>query len=295
MAEIRPRLPLELERYVFELAAYSQYKSIPTLISVAHRVKIWLEPILYSVVVFCNPLPGHMCFHRAHLSSAVQSPEISQHVKNLLISPYDKGSTRQLGPILTRCSAIENLSLFTLGGHFSLLPFLSAMRLRRLCADLQDLFSSVDIDFTHPLFSHITHLELRAALHRAEWDQWKGLATVPNLTHLAFLGGKSLSIFRNTLAACPKLQVLISLHVQDDPGVGLESLAHDTRFVCIPAPPFYTDWQIGAHGGEDFWVRAEKFIAQRNRYEVDRETFVVLKWPTESSDDFGPIPTTLAP
>ncbi|KAJ7230843.1 hypothetical protein B0H12DRAFT_1077336 [Mycena haematopus] len=151
------------------------------------------------------------------------------------------------------------------------------MPLRRLYADLQDLFSSVDIDFTHPLFSRITHLHLKYHLGWDQWEKWKGLATIPNLTHLAFLGGKSLSIFQNTLAACPKLQVLIFLHLQEKPGLGLESLAHDTRFVCIPAPPFYTDWQIGAHGGDDFWVRAEKFIAQRNRGEVDPHYTVTPK------------------
>jgi hypothetical protein len=35
------------------------------------------------------------------------------------------------------------------------------------------------------------------------------------------------------------------------------------------------DWQIGARGGDDFWVRAERFIAQRVSRQVDRE-FVFL-------------------
>ena len=41
MSLTEPRLPVELERKVFELAAHSRPKSIPTLLLVAHRVKIW--------------------------------------------------------------------------------------------------------------------------------------------------------------------------------------------------------------------------------------------------------------
>ncbi|KAJ7236860.1 hypothetical protein B0H12DRAFT_1327184 [Mycena haematopus] len=152
------------------------------------------------------------------------------------------------------------------------------MPLRRLSTALGDLFPSVAIDFRHPLFSRITHLQLTDDMDRAQWEEWRGLAMIPNLTHLAFLLGKSLSIFQGTLAVCPRLQVLVYLHSSwDDSGIGLESLAHDTRFVCLPAPFYYEDWQIGARGGDDFWVRAEKFIAQRNRGDVDRETFVLRK------------------
>ncbi|KAJ7230842.1 hypothetical protein B0H12DRAFT_1263872 [Mycena haematopus] len=268
------RLPPELERHIFELAANSHSKSIPTLLLVAHRVKIWLEPILYSVVVFVNPLPEHICFDSAHFSSAVQSPAISQHVTNLLLSrdvPFV-----HLAPILSRCSAVQNLALY--GGDLRVLPFLSAMPLRRLSTALEDfLFPWVAIDFTDPPFSSLTHLQLRDDLDEAQWEEWRGLAMIPKLTHLAFALEKSLSIFQNTLTACPRLQVLIYLYSpgQAKPGIGLESLAHDTRFVCLPAPAYLADWQTGARGGDDFWVRAEKFIAQRNCGEIDRETFVL--------------------
>ncbi|KAJ6481934.1 hypothetical protein C8R45DRAFT_1003500 [Mycena sanguinolenta] len=146
------------------------------------------------------------------------------------------------------------------------------MPLRRLSTKLAYLFRLVRIDFTHSLFSRITHLELRDGLEGAGWEELKGLTTIPNLTHLAFLMEKSLSIFQNILAGCPGLQVLIYLYFHSNPGRGLGSLAHDTRFVCIPAPSFYTDWQIGARGGDDFWVRAENFIAQRNSGEISRES-----------------------
>ncbi|KAJ7230840.1 hypothetical protein B0H12DRAFT_221048 [Mycena haematopus] len=150
------------------------------------------------------------------------------------------------------------------------------MPLRRLSVEVEYLFGfpSAGIDFTHPLFSHITHLQLRDFLGNVQWEKWRGLAIIPNLTHLAFTVEKSLSFFQSTLTACPGLQVLIFLYYRPNPGVGLESLAQDTRFVCLRIPilqEFEEDWQIGARGGDDFWVHAERFIAQRNCGEIDRE------------------------
>ncbi|KAF8201874.1 hypothetical protein K438DRAFT_1758143 [Mycena galopus ATCC 62051] len=148
------------------------------------------------------------------------------------------------------------------------------MPLRRLCISLKAVFPRDGIDFLHSLFSHLTHLELRDYLKDPTWAQWKGLALIPNLTHLAFLVGRPVAIFEGALAACSRLQVLVYL-CWGGTGIGLEQLAHDTRFVCIRAPNFAADWQIGASGGDDFWVRAERFIAQRNSGEVDRGTFVL--------------------
>ncbi|KAK7022377.1 hypothetical protein R3P38DRAFT_2960760 [Favolaschia claudopus] len=45
------RLPTELERLVFEYAAVNSSR-IPTLLLVAHRVRVWLEPMLYDVLLF---------------------------------------------------------------------------------------------------------------------------------------------------------------------------------------------------------------------------------------------------
>ncbi|KAF7366315.1 hypothetical protein MSAN_00887700 [Mycena sanguinolenta] len=266
MAETR--LPPELERHIFELAATSHSKSIPTLFLVAHRVKIWLEPILYSVVVFSNPLPGHVCFDPVRFSSAVQSPATSQYVRNLYIS--HEFSHRGFELIFANCSSIQNLALF--GGHSGLLPFLSAMPLRRLCTLLRFLFPQSP-DFSHPLFSRITHLQLWD--NHTGWKYWSGLATLPNLTHLAFGTTRTLAIFQNMLTACSALQALVFTYSRVESGAGLESLAHDVRFVCIPKPPFMSDWQIGARGGDDFWVRAENFIARRSCGEIPRETFVL--------------------
>ncbi|KAJ7707208.1 hypothetical protein B0H14DRAFT_3643677 [Mycena olivaceomarginata] len=273
MSDPERRLPAELERKIFELAAHARSKSIPTLLLVARRVKTWLEPILYSVFVFSDPIDGHVCFDPVQFSFLIQSQEISEHVRHLFVS-------HELGPhldlVLASCSAVQNLAL---GSSLwpDHLPFLSTMPLRRLSTAIANAFPAIAVDFTHPLFSNLTHLELMDRLEDAPWEEWKGLALIPNLTHLAFLMQKSLAVFQGALDACPALQVLVYLYfkgiVYEE--IHLQPLAQDTRFICMPAPPFASDWQIGARDGDDFWVRAERFIAQRVSGQVDRGTFVL--------------------
>ncbi|EGO28780.1 hypothetical protein SERLADRAFT_434679 [Serpula lacrymans var. lacrymans S7.9] len=46
-----PVLPPELERDIFELAAYTNRPSALCLVCVAKRAQIWLEPIIYSTII----------------------------------------------------------------------------------------------------------------------------------------------------------------------------------------------------------------------------------------------------
>ncbi|KAJ7708556.1 hypothetical protein B0H14DRAFT_3023910, partial [Mycena olivaceomarginata] len=230
------------------------------------------EPMLYSVVVFSDPIDGHVCFDpvRFGSESAIQSQTILEHVMNLF-APYENFPLLDLNLILASCSAVQNLVLFP--NQSDLLPFLSTMPLRRLSTALTEVFPATGIGFMHLLFSRLTHLELMDTLTNTVWEEWKGLTLIPNLTHLAFLIRGSLAIFRGVLAACPALRVLVFLHwesgVVSYEGIGLEPLSQDTRFVYMHAPPLSADWQIGAWGRDDFWIHAEKFIAQRASGQVD--------------------------
>ncbi|KAF8902914.1 hypothetical protein CPB84DRAFT_820002 [Gymnopilus junonius] len=63
-----PRLPLDLERDIFELAAAICRPRIPIFILVAQRVRQWLEPMLYTTIIhydfaiepyaLCPPVPS---------------------------------------------------------------------------------------------------------------------------------------------------------------------------------------------------------------------------------------------
>ncbi|KAJ7321876.1 hypothetical protein DFH08DRAFT_888826 [Mycena albidolilacea] len=176
-------LPVKLECKIFEIATQLNSTFIPTLLLVAHRVKTWLEPMLYSIVVFSDPIDGHVCFDPVRFGSAIQSQTISEHVKNLF-KPYKNFLLLDLNCILASCSAVQNL---------------------------------------------------------------KGLTLIPNLIHLAFL-------IESVLAACPALQILVSLHWGfkgiSYEGISLEPLSQDT---------------------DNFWIHAEKFIAQRVSGQVDHK------------------------
>ncbi|KAJ7059732.1 hypothetical protein C8F01DRAFT_1145482, partial [Mycena amicta] len=45
-----PRLPRELEREIFELAAEIHPSTVAVLLRVAHRVQEWTEPFLYRTI-----------------------------------------------------------------------------------------------------------------------------------------------------------------------------------------------------------------------------------------------------
>ncbi|TFK58527.1 hypothetical protein BDN72DRAFT_906654 [Pluteus cervinus] len=83
-----PRLPVELERAIFEDAAQGSRDSIPTLMLLANRVKEWLEPLLYSIVVihqssrglkgYSPPIERLDCYahHKDTLESGHQGPHV---------------------------------------------------------------------------------------------------------------------------------------------------------------------------------------------------------------------------
>ncbi|KAJ7863290.1 hypothetical protein B0H14DRAFT_3444159 [Mycena olivaceomarginata] len=149
-------LPVELEREIFETAALSDPRSILTLILVAHRVKVWIEPLLYRVV-------SH------HPSS---TPTFGTSALASTVSPDE------LNAILTKCgNSIVNLGLF----HRTL-------PLRRLSADLEPLFGGCAIDMGHRVFSRLTHLDLFDINDYASpQDDWPArFAQLPALAHLSF-------------------------------------------------------------------------------------------------------------
>jgi hypothetical protein len=57
-------------------------------------------------------------------------------------------------------------------------------------------------------------------------------------------------------------------------------LAYDVRFVMVVVEgveKFLADWESGAQGGEDYWVRAEALVQKRRAGETDRELFSLLQ------------------
>ncbi|KAJ7203538.1 hypothetical protein GGX14DRAFT_651548 [Mycena pura] len=267
-----PTLPVELEKEIFQMTAYSRLSSIPCLMLVAHRVKIWVEPLLFWVIAldrsslpYAYPMADDVDF------SGIQSLSTSvlrDSVRHLLLKNIPNTVSQF---ILSASSAVEDLWIASISGANSfLLPFIGVLPLKRLYCNLGELFADkAQIDFGHPLFSRLTHLEL---FDQRATDHYFDLALIPHLTHLAFYFPQAgfFDMSLTLLKTCKSLHVLVLLMaVRSQRAVKHEAL-EDPRFVQMFCSQFVDDWKSGALTGSDYWSRAEDFIARRRSGEIDR-------------------------
>ncbi|KAJ7763012.1 hypothetical protein B0H16DRAFT_1528478, partial [Mycena metata] len=279
-------LPIDLEREIFECAALCRPVGIPALMLVAWRVKTWVEPLLYRTIVLWpthrfasmpERIDRQPTFLRKPLIQVIKSKPASffhDSVRHLMIPEVPENDTEGQF-ILSACTGVEDLWIYQLPPY--LLPFTRNLPLRRLHCGLTELFVSKDVDFTHPLFANITHLELIDSPKEFDQEKWSGLALIPNLTHLAFNGLNFLSLWAVLLDQCRSLRLLVCLVGSSHSEVILslaarqddERLPRDPRFVVMQCEEFEKDWQMGAHTGEDYWARGEAVVAKHRSGEVD--------------------------
>ncbi|KAJ7488941.1 hypothetical protein FB451DRAFT_1223325 [Mycena latifolia] len=131
-----PFFPLELERDIFETAAYLYPETIPNLLLVAKRVHEWIERIKYRTVTFDGI--AHTC--RIHvLQQAIRSTVkptnfFRDRVWNLFVEKTMDED--ELVEILSMCSALRSFVLFP-SPERSILPRLQTMKLRRLALRIE--------------------------------------------------------------------------------------------------------------------------------------------------------------
>ncbi|CAK5266550.1 unnamed protein product, partial [Mycena citricolor] len=79
------RLPEDVERYIFEIGAFSNPRSISTYMLVARRVKIWLEPLLYrTLVTGSEAIPAIPAVPLQRILDLPDAPRFTAHTHNLL-------------------------------------------------------------------------------------------------------------------------------------------------------------------------------------------------------------------
>ncbi|KAJ6505322.1 hypothetical protein C8R45DRAFT_972339 [Mycena sanguinolenta] len=188
---MKPVLPLDLEREIFENAAIRDPQFIPTLLRVCHRIHAWVEPLLYRVLLIRSPqtpcLPAVQSKSQAFLYRSVRhvffTPRMRNKIENVL-----------------KCTRIT--SLFIDGDLSSdLLPFLEKICPRKLYLTIPDRAASwAKSTLGHSMFRSVSHLELfwdPWPEEIAPWDDdWSGLANLPALTHLCLSEDLSRSILR---------------------------------------------------------------------------------------------------
>ncbi|KAJ7200154.1 hypothetical protein GGX14DRAFT_466912, partial [Mycena pura] len=274
-----PAFPEDLERCIFESAAIFHTDCIPALLLVARRIKRWIEPLFHKVVTIYG-LPRKTA-RKPNTNFRHSVPAFYSLIKSKPAS-FFPDNVRLVGvPIaeilaaLAACNAITSLALFDVScvkgdGHAALLELLGTFPLKRLSARENYWLCPGGWDFGHPLFAHITHLDLPGDLDR-QGAKWASFALIPRLTHLSFSEDTSLpecsrSIFPAILEHCKSLQVLAMLF--SSPALlkfcvlntNLQPSAFDPRVVLLTVADRQADWETGARGGDDYWIIAERLV-----------------------------------
>ncbi|KAF8149383.1 hypothetical protein B0H34DRAFT_184801 [Crassisporium funariophilum] len=270
-----PVFPFELEREIFERAESEHHLCATTLVLVAHRVRQWIEPKIYKIVMYAGSSQRYryppMHLHDKLVPRFSQWKQYAHHAKHVLLQDMEGQDAAE---ILSLCTNVEDLALWVLSDIGDQLPsVISSLPMKRLSIDVQALLTpspspltQSEFKFDETLFTNLTHLDIISG-EEWPWNNWKRLALIPRLTHLALNGEIRTEFMRGVLDECLALEVLvvlasvIDLNLQSQIG-GLQ----DDRLVRmdrIEDPIGH--WAAGARGEEDFWITAERVVKSRRQ------------------------------
>ncbi|KAJ3508525.1 hypothetical protein NLJ89_g5702 [Agrocybe chaxingu] len=189
-----PRLPLELERDIFEIAAYQDLGSAYQLLFVAKRVYQWIEPMVYRVLLRFTTKPTRL---RSSLRSCPlldqcqtdQEPsprlkQVSSYTTHLMVQDVHANVANE---ILKLHSRVQDLALWAISGsHRQLAHTLTTLRLQRLSTSLDKLLLQDDgLQFDPTLFPYLTHLDIVDAGEYRD-RVFSKLHLLPRLSHFAW-------------------------------------------------------------------------------------------------------------
>ncbi|KAF8186886.1 hypothetical protein K438DRAFT_1835193 [Mycena galopus ATCC 62051] len=248
------RLPPELEIQIFESAARDSPFNPQlrlTLMLVASRVKIWVEPFVYQCLAFSAVNNWDRLKHIV----ATKPPDfLAKHVKSIYMPRYVV-TMQEAAEILLACTGVQRtLALCRLSmelSHFLCLP-----------ADLRNTQTLTHLELVHweakaerypdtldlARFSHLTHLGLRSDGLRFRWP-------VPMVSSMVF--------------TCHRLRVLVLLDYTIGIAEGVRRALNDPRAVLVlsqvtlhdwePMAKSFSDWDLRLGKG-DMWARGEDII-----------------------------------
>ncbi|KAJ7445081.1 hypothetical protein FB451DRAFT_1293313 [Mycena latifolia] len=276
------RLPPDLEREIFEICGLSRPVTIPKLMLVAWRVKDWVEPLLYRLVCMTDKPPiaslGLPQFTSGILLRVLNEKPAGFLSRTLRYLYLWNAPHADMSVILSACTGVTRL--FIAPQEPEICAALGDMpHLRRLALAVGDLFQHHPERFAHRIFRNITHLEIFDE-RNADASILAELSLVPYLTHFSFWAELFLdSAAGAILASCPRLQYLVfcaSSRVLNPSVVpACERLASDPRFIVVVVSNFECDWMRGALVGEDYWARAEAFVAAKQIGQVGSSVYQV--------------------
>ncbi|KAJ7670112.1 hypothetical protein DFH06DRAFT_1125507 [Mycena polygramma] len=134
-------------------------------------------------------------------------------------------------------------------------------------------------ELNRSLLQSVTHLELFSGDTQIQsaWQHWCDLASLPALTHLGLSPPIARGILPEVLAECPRLLILVvtSYYSRQDAVEFSQNLAvTDPRVAVVDVGATWElDWENGARGGADFWVRVERFLARKQAGEIAKDCY----------------------
>ncbi|KAF7338668.1 Tyrosinase central domain-containing protein [Mycena venus] len=269
----QPSLPFELEREIFETVALLHPSAIPTLLRVARRVLIWVEPFLYRVVCASSP-PGGLS------AKILKSPAFFDNAVHhlLLDGARSTWSQEEARHFLSLCKGILNFGAIGHHSNPTLLPILAEIKVQRVALCLQVLFGEYQlIDLGHRAFHSITHLDIFDRIEHGETIICAQIPTLPCLTHLCLNYDIPWDKIQKLLTDCPRIELLVVLWSLQSASHGREwannAPIHDMRFASTTFDDYWDDWEKGARGLPNFWSVADIFVAQKRARVIDRNLY----------------------
>ncbi|CAK5283685.1 unnamed protein product [Mycena citricolor] len=293
-----PKLPPELEHDIFTLLAIADLASNARLLRVAHRVKQWVEPLLYRTI-YRSPYMmikfTNAVLHELLDSKPQKCRDVVRHVMF-----YDVADEISL-PLLESCRSIENMwagdrvgidLLALIGGLPNLqrlyCPFAAIQLIPRL---------SFDSAVAQP-FARLSHLELNdTKIPGAQTDAHIAIiSSLPALSHLALSGlaFHGLRLALRVLQRCPRLRLLAIIHwptfdssghpLYEVLGARREVYEQNLRLVCVFKRRDTHDWLAGTRNEPDFWEYADRLVALRQTRADEARSYLVLLPDASASD-----------
>ncbi|KAJ7617737.1 hypothetical protein FB45DRAFT_1063362 [Roridomyces roridus] len=296
-----PRLPIDLERKIFEMVVTSpmsskastprDYPPAEALVCmlVAWRVKHWVEPFIHRVICLSR-LADTQCIMRAEGFPSIwveplldrihtKGPSFFRYTTHIFLENW-ASETKAFGTVVDACPSVHTLFFNPARGDPENLPILNRMQSLTRLAFTSVLFPDGPIDFSQPLFRNLTHLEVAQNWSPAVSAHIGGhLALLPNLTHFAFWSDHidipvNSQIVENTRLKCIVWIIADAIARKGIPET--HPSAEDDRFVMVRVKNLRRAWFRGAAGRRDHWQLAEEFIAKKRRGEIGREQYCTV-------------------
>ncbi|KAF7292587.1 hypothetical protein MIND_01156200 [Mycena indigotica] len=272
-----PRLPVELEREIFELSASVCDSKGVSLTLVARRVQAWIEPLVYETLVLDSRKESQRILDLANerplgfLASIVRKVVLT----NATYEPHS---------ILSLCSGATHVAMDEVACSDLLIPpvlaSMTSIRHLTIAAGEMPECTLGLIYSPAPVFRGVTHLTLLDYFH-FEGDLLPFVASLPALTHLALYHPPLCQTTRRFLEVCTNLHVLVILADSEEDRLrkmaGNTSISDTTRVAICVCKGWADGVTVPEGDPENYWTAAEQIIRRLGRdpytYEI---TFILL-------------------